>query len=83
MSDEIRTTRLEDMSEVEILATHITSSSVHNLLSLDSSMSQVSLALCNAKRTQQLRAVASMDEGSTHFGEASLVILVSRNTYAS
>ena len=52
--DEIRTARLEDMSEVEILATHITSSSVHDLLSLDNSMRQVSLALCNAKRTQKL-----------------------------
>ena len=70
LSDEIRAARIEDMSEVEILATHITSSSVHDLLSLDNSMSQVSLALCNAKRAQQLQAMASMDEGSIHFGEA-------------
>ena len=75
LSDEIRAARLEDMSEVEILATHITSSSVHDLLSLDNSMSQVSLALCNAKRTQQLQAMASMDKSSIHFGEASLGIL--------
>ena len=49
LSDEIKSARLEDMSEVEILATHITSSSVHDLLSLDDSFSQVSLALCNVK----------------------------------
>ena len=66
------------MSEVEILATHITSSSVHDLLSLDNSMSQVSLALCNAKRAQQLQAMASMDESSIHFGEASLGILAKK-----
>ena len=78
LSDEIRVARLEDMSEVEILATHITSSSVDDLLSLDNSMSQVSLALCNVKRTQQLQAMASMDEGSIHFGEASLGFLAKK-----
>jgi hypothetical protein len=78
LSDEIRAARIEDMSEVEILATHITSSSVHDLLSLDNSMSQVSLALCNAKRAQQLQAMASMDDGSIHFGEASIGILAKR-----
>ena len=45
LSDEIGSARLKDMSEVEILATHITSSSVHDLLILDDSFSQVSLAL--------------------------------------
>ena len=38
LSDKIRKTRLQDLSEIEILATHITSSSVHDMLSLDSSM---------------------------------------------
>jgi hypothetical protein len=75
MTSEIRTTRLEDISDLEILATHITSSSVHDLLSLDSSMGQVALALCNVRRSQQLWAMASMSEDSVHFGEASLGIL--------
>jgi len=75
MTTEIRATRLEDISDLEILATHITSSSVHDLLSLDSSMSQVALALCNIRRTQQLWAMASMSEDSIHFGESSLGIL--------
>ena len=75
MTSEIRATRLEDISDLEILATHITSSSVHDLLSLDSSMGQVALALCNVRRSQQLWAMASMNENSVHFGEASLGIL--------
>ena len=43
LSDEIITARIEDMSEVEIPATHITSSSVHNLLSLDNSREEQDL----------------------------------------
>ena len=78
LSDEIRSTGLEDISKVEALAAHITSSSVHNLLSIDNTLSQVSLELCNAKRTQQLQIMAAMDEKSIHFGKASLGILAKK-----
>ena len=78
LSDEIRKSRLQNLSEVEILATHITSSSVHNMLPLDSSMGQVGLALCNVKRTQQLQVISSITDDSIHFGEASPGVLAKK-----
>jgi hypothetical protein len=78
LSDEIRSAGLEDIIKVEALAAHITSSSVHNLLSIDNTLSQVSLELCNAKRTQQLQIMAAMDEKSIHFGKASQGIVAKK-----
>ena len=78
LSDKIRKARLHDLSEIEILATHITSSSIHDKLSLDSSMGQVGLALCNAKGTQQLQVIASFTDKSIHLGEASTGVLAKK-----
>ena len=41
-------------------------------------MGQVGLALCNAKRTQQLQVIASVTDESIHLGEASIGVLAKK-----
>ena len=65
-----RSAVLGSFDKDKTLAAYITPISMHNIIKPDNTVSQVSLELCNSKRTQQLQIMAEMNERSVHFGKA-------------